>query len=91
MNKSWLYIFIFILSGCWLTTSCSESNELSIPQTNEPNINLSEHQVNISHDGRYYRIVVTADSLKPIRIYTDADWIALMPILYRHREASTSM
>lgn len=77
MNKSWLYIFLFILSGCWLTTSCSESNELSIPQTNEPNINLSEHQVNISHDGRYYRIVVTADSLKPIRICTDADWIAL--------------
>lgn len=77
MNKSWLYLSVFVLLGCLFTTSCSESNDAFIPQTSEQIINLSEQQVNISHDGRYYRIVVTADSLNPIRISTDADWIAL--------------
>ncbi len=77
MKKSWFYIFFTILLGCLTTTSCSESNEMPVPQESEQVIKLSEQQVNILHDGRYYRIVGTSDSLNHIRVYTDDTWLNL--------------
>lgn len=77
MKKSWLHIFIIILSGCLATISCSSHDDAYVPEENEQIIKLSENQVSIPHAGRYYRIVGASDSLNHIRVYTANNWIQL--------------
>ena len=71
---TWL---MFVASLCF---SCSDEDP-DVPPVEETPLELSEQQVEISSDGRYYSITMGISdgdySLQDIRATTDADWIRL--------------
>lgn len=62
-------------------TSCSDDDIPSVPSPAPESLTLSNQEVNIGYQGRYYSINVSAaegfDSLAYVRAAVDADWVRL--------------